>query len=345
MGLVTRKQVRSCRAPHAPRIEQSTTAVCWVLAALMAVVAVIRASSAELHRWLIGAQGIAGWLLLPAHPIAAWAVRRRYRGLAVFTAVLGVGDLWLAMRARGQDHPDQMPPGSTQLRVLTANLLRDNPDIENLGRDLLRSDADVIALQELTPDHVVELNRCGLIGAYPHHVIDPSVSFHGSALLSRLPIAGGTVIDVDGYPMTEADIITGGGPIRVVSVHVVNPAATGQLRTWSRQLASLARYAERCPVPLILAGDFNATLDHRSLRDLLETGLRDAFQVAGQGFGLTWPRWRRPMVALMRLDHVLVSRRVAVGHTRTEISRGSDHKRLTVDLAVVTSAAVTSVGR
>ena len=49
----------------------------------------------------------------------------------------------------------------------------------------------------------------------------------------------------------------------------------------------------------ILAGDFNATLDHVELRRLLGTGYRDAAASLGRGLTPTWPyagprAWGRP---------------------------------------------------
>ena len=60
--------------------------------------------------------------------------------------------------------------------------------------------------------------------------------------------------------------------------------------------ARLARRARaRCPARdsrgdvQILAGDFNATLDHPELRALLDRGYIDAADAAGSGLVWTWP--------------------------------------------------------
>ena len=60
-----------------------------------------------------------------------------------------------------------------------------------------------------------------------------------------------------------------------------------------------------------MAGDFNATLDHAELRELLDRGWVDAADAVGEGFAWTWPARRRRALPLT-IDHVLVDRRVRV---------------------------------
>jgi len=61
----------------------------------------------------------------------------------------------------------------------------------------------------------------------------------------------------------------------------------------------------------ILAGDFNATLDHAEMRRLLDTGYVDAAAEVGAGHRGTWPHGRRfpPPVTI---DHVLADTRIGV---------------------------------
>lgn len=69
----------------------------------------------------------------------------------------------------------------------------------------------------------------------------------------------------------------------------------------------------------------------------LESGdVRDAFRVAGSGFGATWPRWEGLVPPLMRLDHVLVGPGVDVASVTERTSLGSDHRRIVVDLGLPT---------
>jgi endonuclease/exonuclease/phosphatase (EEP) superfamily protein YafD len=85
---------------------------------------------------------------------------------------------------------------------------------------------------------------------------------------------------------------------------------------------------------VIMAGDFNATSDHAPFVELTRSGLRDAFGEAGRGTGATWPQWKGPVMPLMRLDHVLVDDGVVVLNAQVQANRGSDHRRLVVELAL-----------
>ena len=61
----------------------------------------------------------------------------------------------------------------------------------------------------------------------------------------------------------------------------------------------------------ILAGDFNATLDHRELRRLVGTGYEDAAAEAGAGLRGTWPD-RGPFLPVFTIHHVLADARCGV---------------------------------
>ena len=77
----------------------------------------------------------------------------------------------------------------------------------------------------------------------------------------------------------------------------------------------------------ILAGDFNATLDHREFRKLLDRGYLDAADAVGEGLTPTWPTSSRKRRALpLTIDHVLVDRRVRVERVTVVRIPGSDHR-------------------
>jgi endonuclease/exonuclease/phosphatase (EEP) superfamily protein YafD len=329
MALITRK-----------RVGTAALAAGWALAAAMSGVGLIRLVRSDDQPLLIGVQGIGMWLLLPAYPLAVAAAVTRKRALAAVAVALALGNVvWVSDMYR-TGTPEVAPAGAATMHLVTANMLLDNPDVAGFAADLVRTDADVIALQEVTPQHLVDLRAAGLLDAYPHQVLDPHPKFHGSAILSRLPIAAGGPIDVAGSPMTQADIVTAAGPVRVVNVHTVAPVNEENTPIWQAQMGALAGLAGRTSTPVVMAGDFNATGDHEPMDELLAAhGLRDAFAEVGRGVGATWPQWDGPMIPLMRLDHVVVTDTVAVLSVQVQDSPGSDHRRLSVELAFPPAAA------
>jgi endonuclease/exonuclease/phosphatase family metal-dependent hydrolase len=83
----------------------------------------------------------------------------------------------------------------------------------------------------------------------------------------------------------------------------------------------------------VLAGDFNATLDHSPLRGLLGRGYDDAAEITGDGLRPTWPAadaWRPPVT----IDHVLVSGGIGVQRYETFTVSGSDHRALLAHVVV-----------
>jgi endonuclease/exonuclease/phosphatase family metal-dependent hydrolase len=134
--------------------------------------------------------------------------------------------------------------------------------------------------------------------------------------------------------MLLTDLQTPAGIVRVINVHTVAPLTDVDAPAWARQFPALSAVAAQSPHPIVLAGDFNATLDHAPLEKLASGNLRDAFRVAGSGIGNTWPRWDLPVPPVMRLDHVLVSSGVDVASVSDKVSVGSDHRRLVVELGL-----------
>ena len=78
--------------------------------------------------------------------------------------------------------------------------------------------------------------------------------------------------------------------------------------------------------PHVVAGDFNATRDHRPFRELLAAGFADCADVSQNRSwpGFAWPAEGRAL-PVMRLDHVLVSRTATVPMTRTIRVPRTDH--------------------
>jgi endonuclease/exonuclease/phosphatase (EEP) superfamily protein YafD len=77
---------------------------------------------------------------------------------------------------------------------------------------------------------------------------------------------------------------------------------------------------------VVVAGDFNATVDHAQFRDLLDHGYSDAAEQSGAGYLPTYPndRWYGPLIGI---DHVLV-RGMRAGSVDTYGLPGSDHRAL-----------------
>lgn len=178
----------------------------------------------DVDRAWLGGLAVARWALLPAHLVTLVAARARWRRTTTAAATVSGVQLALGLGALGRGRPDPAVPGAIPVRLVTANLLLLNDDVEAVGRQLLSSGADLVCLQELVPRHLDPLRASGLWNELRHRVIDEQEDYHGSAVLSRWPLVG-EVLQIAGHPVAAADISTPAGVVRVLSVHVVNPVS------------------------------------------------------------------------------------------------------------------------
>jgi endonuclease/exonuclease/phosphatase family metal-dependent hydrolase len=185
---------------------------------------------------------------------------------------------------------------------MSANLYVGRADMEAVLRLARREEVDVLVLEEAGEDALRRLDRAGGRAAFPRRAGDRSfnVILTRRALRPRFGSVGGDV---------AALVTVDRRDVRVVAVHPLPPVSEANVASWRSSLRGLPSVDGSGPLT-ILAGDFNATLDHRELRAVIGRGYRDAADVVGAGLRPTWPDGRsRPPIAI---DHVLADRRLAV---------------------------------
>lgn len=262
-----------------------------------------------------------GCLLLTSGAVRKWS-------LAFASALMMLIGVWLLASSWGGGA--QAPTDHPQFTVASANLNIENPDPAAAFEALAAQEPTLILLQEVNEHSVLAFESAASIGDYPYQVRDPRPGFHGSAIYSRVPLDG-SVIWVNGWPMTEATVEIGGTTFDIINVHVVAPLGSDRLQLWSGQLDALATMANERTRPLLLAGDFNATDDHRGLRRLLDHGLADSHRQGGEGLGATWPTTG---VSLLRLDRVYVTDELRPLTLSRGPETGSDHHSLLATIEV-----------
>lgn len=230
--------------------------------------------------------------------------------------------------------PDSRPIGvGTDVRVMSLNLLVGQADAKSVVDAVRDERVDVLSLLELTPDAVAALDRAGLDAMLPHRVFQPEDDGFGSGLASRYPLTERSLTPPSTFRQPAALVdLPGRGDIEVVAVHTRPPVVTAGPESWQRELAGLPPRRIDGP-PRVLAGDFNATLDHVGLRRLLNNGYEDAADQVGAGLAPTWPAgelWPPPVA----IDHVLVDRRCPVDTFGVVDIVGSDHRAVVTQFVV-----------
>ena len=214
---------------------------------------------------------------------------------------------------------------TVRLRLLTINAQGGAADPAALLRALRHHNVDVLAVQELTPQMVRRLAAAGLAQLLPFSHLDPRPGSPGTGLWARWPLTPLPPVAGLFAAAPRARIDPPGG--RRVTLTAVHPLAPMRGRTdgWQRELALIRQTLATIDGPQVVAGDFNASRDHKPFRDLLAAGFLDCAD-SGQSRswpGFTWPAARG--IPVMRLDHVLVSRTATVRVTRAIRLPYTDH--------------------
>ena len=253
--------------------------------------------------------------------------RPRVALLSVLPALV----LAAAVVPRALPGPRAPDPGGPALRVMTLNVYVGAAVPRAVAELVAAERVDVLTLQEVTPEALAALDAAGLARSLPRRVDGSAPGARGTAVLSRLPIeAPRRRVDRSGLVVSAATVRpTGGRPVDVVAVHPPPPLDRARHATWRRLLRELPP-AGRGRVR-VLAGDFNATLDHQALRALLDRGYQDAAAVAGEGLRTTWPAGRR-FPPELTIDHVLADRRAGIGRVVTRRMPGTDHRAVLADV-------------
>lgn len=312
-----------------PRV---VTGLAWTAAAVLAGFALLRLGRVTEHLpRLFAVESLTIWLLLPASGVLLVALVLRRRVLAVVAVMLVLTLLaWTAPDIRWWPREQDRGHGPT-IRLVTANVLVRNGRTADVAATLGALRPDVLVILELSPALARALEDAPALAHLSHRLVDlhDGAGAFGSAILSRYPLADEDVGRFGGFPLLSATVGTPGRPTTLYAVHTLQPLAG--LGVLQRQLDELGRRADATGGPLIMAGDFNATRQHRPFRQLLDHGLRDAHLQRGRGLARTWPM-DKPGPPFALLDHVLVSEELVVRDVAEATIPGSDHGAVVAEL-------------
>ncbi|TMR94744.1 endonuclease/exonuclease/phosphatase family protein [Nonomuraea basaltis] len=298
----------------------------WTVVALLALWAAIRVGGLE--------QGSFVTQLMTATPygaalaaLTALLLIRRNRPAALVAALACVTMAACVLpRVIGADQP---VANGAPLRVLTINLFGrgDAQTVVDLVREY---DVEVLSTLELTPAEAERLDAAGLKELLPYRVLQAESGATGSGIYTKHPVTELTDLFTPiGHNMPAASMaLPGGSAVEIVAVHP-NPPLGRMEQEWNTALGALPPASPSAV--RVLAGDFNASLDHSAFRDLLSRGYVDAADQAGRGLTPTWPNLRAipPVIAI---DHIVADERVAVRRVEVVDVPRTDHRGVFAEL-------------
>jgi endonuclease/exonuclease/phosphatase family metal-dependent hydrolase len=248
-------------------------------------------------------------------------------------AVAAVAAVLLAacVLPRALPDADRGPMAGVRLTVMTINMYVGQADPAAVVALVREHDVAILAVQEFTTAAERGLTGAGLDALLPHHALagDEQFGTTGSGLYSRYPISEpGSERGAGGNLQAYATVRPpGAAALSVESAHPLAPYAKSVLGLWKEDLDDEPRKS-------LLLGDFNSTLDHAPVRELIRRGYRDAADAVGKGLLATWGTDAGRTIPPITLDHVLVDKRIGVRDVAVEPVRLSDHRAVIAELSV-----------
>lgn len=307
----------------------------WLAVGVLAAVTALRLFGWEGAAWVLVALVAYTPYLVAAGLglVALLLVRRAWRPLLVAAACTLTLAALTAPRLLPQGQPAAAGP---TLRVMAVNLYRGEGAVATVPDLARRHEVDVLVLIELTPRAAQGFAAAGVGDPLRHQHLRTGPTVVGTGIYSRFPVTPAPDLEpVARFAMPAVRMaVPGAAPVEVVAVHPTPPVA-GVAQQWRCELRALPAATPTGPVRL-LAGDFNATLDHAPLRELIATGYTDAADAVGAGLTGTW-RPRTGLASLVppvQIDRVLVDRRAAVRSFAAYPVPGSDHHAVLAEVTL-----------
>ncbi|MCK9878776.1 endonuclease/exonuclease/phosphatase family protein [Frankia sp. Ag45/Mut15] len=323
--------------PTLPSIPTVITIVAWVVTgglALLALGRLVHLDDAIDWPYTV-VNALTPLLYLPAYAAVAVAfARRRNLLLIVSVALIAVHAFWTVPELL-PGHAENAASGSARIRVMSANLRYDNAHADRLGAQIQSANPDVLVLLELTPLTLAKVASTGALRPYTYHEVRATKGAFGAGIYSRFPLRDAAAPTVgDGMSLRATVQVDENRRFVMYAVHTISPTSSTYTTRWRTQLTELRHEARTATLPVIMAGDFNATRDHRPFRQLVDAGVRDAHDVVGGGWEPTWSATAVIVPPVLRIDHVLASPAFAVTGFSVGREYGSDHLPIFADLAM-----------
>jgi len=228
--------------------------------------------------------------------------------------------------------PRDPDPGAPHFVVQTYNILDTGGPAPATLEAVGAGNADVICLQEVTPDWEQAL-RTRYEDAYPHMLFHPLDGSEGLGFLSRFPLTDlGIHEEIHGWhPAWHARVDLAMGPVQILNVHLRSMftgrtnAVAAYFSTDSDHLQEIQAHSaySEAHYPTLVVGDFNEEPDGSAIEYLEGLGFRNALPLFHPG----QPTWRDTASWQMEqtIDHILFDGAFTPLNSWVENLGSSDH--------------------
>lgn len=248
----------------------------------------------------------------------------------------------VVLSTRGFGNESFESANDNDVTVLSWNTLGDAPTAEVIAQLALDNGAEVVVLPETTRETALEVAQLMADAGYPMAHFTAAYDLVSKARSTSLLIsvalgeyrADEAALTTQTLPSLVASPVDGSGPV-IVAVHAVAPLPE-ELDNWRTDLRWLA---EACTGEnVIMAGDFNSTLDHYAGLGTNGAAIgrcEDAALATDNAAVGTWPTGL-PGILGSPIDHVMATPNWRTSGMRVVQSHdgyGSDHRPILVQLS------------
>ena len=268
---------------------------------------------------------------LPVLVLVLLLLARRVRGAVLAAAGVVVVMLVAAGMVAPRTVAVPVPAGGRTLTVAAFNTYSGGADVAAVAALIRDERPDVVSLVEAGMSFRSKL--APLVQPLGYRLItavgEPSGDLGGvtAVVAGHLGAVRSSMYTATPFPYVELE---GGGlgDLRIVAFHTLAPRR-GDVAQWRSDVSLVSRWCSG-PQPVIVAGDFNATLDHSVLKSAT-AGCGDAAAQRGQGLTPTWPAWL-PSWLGPQIDHVFSTEPIVAEQFEVREIPGSDHRAVVARL-------------
>jgi endonuclease/exonuclease/phosphatase (EEP) superfamily protein YafD len=218
-------------------------------------------------------------------------------------------------------------------KLYSANINKFNKDLARLKLEIQKMNADIVFLMEITPEQMEQIET--LIDNFPYHIKQTPIGTEnmGMVFLSKFPMVNSEVIQMSesGNGFIRSELVIDNKSVMIYGVHLPKTTSIKEFSETKRQILWFANNVARKTMPVIVAGDMNATPYSPLFRKLLKVaGLKDTR--TGFEWQPTWPAYF-PLLWIP-IDHILASPGIQIFSRGTGSFIGSDHFPVIAELSV-----------
>jgi endonuclease/exonuclease/phosphatase (EEP) superfamily protein YafD len=269
-------------------------------------------------------------ILVPVLLVLARWIRGTVIAAAGVIVVLLVAAGMIAPRAASTT---PVPAGGHPLTVAAFNTYSGGADVAEVAALIRDERPELVSLVEASTTFRSKL--APLVEPLGYHLVtavgEPDGDLGGvtAVVADRLGDVRSSTYTATPFPRVELE---GGGlgELRFVAFHTLAPRR-GDVPQWRSDVNLVSQWCAG-PQPAIIAGDFNATLDHSVFRSAM-AGCGDAAAQRGHGLTPTWPTWL-PAWLGPQIDHILATDPIVAETFEVRDIAGSDHRAVLTRLRI-----------